>query len=93
VPKAYLSNLRELARKKEKKKKKKSHCSAGSGQSCGTSVSGLPRRRRRCGSWREERDGVRSTFPIAFFLCLFPSFSKKDDNDEDDDAVAVKRKV
>jgi hypothetical protein len=40
-----------------------------------------------------ERDGVRSTFPIAFFLCLFPSFSKKDDDDEDDDRVAVKRKV
>jgi hypothetical protein len=40
-----------------------------------------------------ERCGVRSTFPIAFFLCLFPSFSKKDDDDEDDDGVAVKRKV
>ncbi len=36
---------------------------------------------------------MRSTFRIAFFLCLFPSFSKKDADDENDDGVAVKRKV
>ncbi len=89
MPKAYLSNVRELARKKNRKKK-----SLLGGQwavvrdkrerssSSPSSLRQLEKER-----WCEEH------VPNCFLFVSFSLFLEENDDYEDDDGVAVKRKV